>query len=75
MPVEAPPVSMRTQRGNYTTAMRISISTTQVVFDFTLPVFMIQVLRLNREYIKRSSDFCYLGSVVAVDGTASTDVM
>jgi hypothetical protein len=44
------------------------------VFDFTLPIFMIQVLRLNREYIKRSSDFCYLGSVVAVDGTASTDV-
>ena len=33
-----------------------------------------QVLRLNGEDIKRSSDFCYLGSVVAGDGGASTDV-
>ena len=33
-----------------------------------------QVLRLNGEDIKRSSDFCYLGSVVAEDGGASTDV-
>jgi hypothetical protein len=33
-----------------------------------------QVLRLNVENIKRSSDFCYLGSVVAEDGGASTDV-
>ena len=34
-----------------------------------------QVLRLNGEDIKRSSDFCYLGSVVAEDGGASTDLM
>ena len=33
-----------------------------------------QVLRLNGEDIKRSSDFCYLGSVVAEDGGASTNV-
>ena len=33
-----------------------------------------QGLRLNGEDIKRSSDFCYLGSVVAEDGGASTDV-
>ena len=33
-----------------------------------------QVLRLNEEDIKRSSDFCYLGSVVAENGGASTDV-
>jgi hypothetical protein len=33
-----------------------------------------QELRLNGEDIKRSSDFCYLGSVVAEDGGASTDV-
>jgi len=32
------------------------------------------VLRLNGENIKRSSDFCYLGSVVAEDSGASTDV-
>jgi hypothetical protein len=30
--------------------------------------------RLNIEDIKRSSDFCYLGSVVAEDSGASTDV-
>ena len=33
-----------------------------------------QVLRLNGEDIKRSSDFCYLGSVVADDGGAGTVV-
>jgi hypothetical protein len=33
-----------------------------------------QELRLNGEDIKRSSDFCYLGSVVAEDGGARTDV-
>jgi len=33
-----------------------------------------QVLRLNGEDIKRSSDFCYLGSVMAEDGGVSTDV-
>ena len=32
------------------------------------------MLRLNGEDIQRSSDFCYLGSVVAEDGGASTDV-
>jgi hypothetical protein len=31
-------------------------------------------LRLNGEDIKRSPDFCYLGSVVAEDGGAKTDV-
>jgi hypothetical protein len=31
-------------------------------------------LKLNREEIKKSSDFCYLGSMVAEDGGASTDV-
>jgi hypothetical protein len=30
-----------------------------------------QEIRLNKENIKRSSDFCYLGSVVAEDGGAS----
>jgi hypothetical protein len=33
-----------------------------------------QELRLNGEDIKRSSDFCYLGSVEDEDGRASTDV-
>jgi hypothetical protein len=33
-----------------------------------------QGLRLNGEDIKSSSEFCYLGSVVAEDGGASTDV-
>ena len=33
-----------------------------------------QGLRLKGEDIKRSSDFCYLGSVVAEDSGASTDV-
>jgi hypothetical protein len=33
-----------------------------------------QELRLNGEDIKRSSDFCYSGSVVAEDGGARTDV-
>jgi len=33
-----------------------------------------QGLRLNGEDITRSLDFCYLGSVVAEDGGASTDV-
>jgi len=33
-----------------------------------------QVLKLNGEDIKRSSDICYLGSVVAEDGGASADV-
>jgi hypothetical protein len=33
-----------------------------------------QDLRLNGEDIKRSSDFCYLGSVVVEDSGASTDV-
>jgi len=33
-----------------------------------------QGLRLNGEDITRSSDFCYLGSVVAEDGGANTDV-
>jgi hypothetical protein len=33
-----------------------------------------QELRVIGEDIKRSSDFCYLGSVVAEDGGASTDV-
>ena len=42
-------------------------------FLFFIVVFN-QVLRLNGEDIKRSSDFCYLGSVVAEDGGASTDV-
>jgi hypothetical protein len=31
-------------------------------------------IRLNKENIKRSSDFCYLRSVVAEDGGASADV-
>ena len=30
-----------------------------------------QILRLNGEDIKRSSDFCYLGSIVAEDGGTS----
>jgi hypothetical protein len=29
---------------------------------------------LNREEIKKSPDFCYLGSVVAEDGGAKSDV-
>jgi hypothetical protein len=33
-----------------------------------------QVIRLNKENAKRSSDFCYLGSVVAEDGGTSVDV-
>jgi hypothetical protein len=33
-----------------------------------------QAIRLNKENIKRSSDFCYLGRVVAEDGGASVDV-
>jgi hypothetical protein len=33
-----------------------------------------RALKLNREDIKKSLDFCYLGSVVAEDGGASTDV-
>ena len=33
-----------------------------------------QALRLNGEDIKRSLDFCYLGSVVAEDGGDSTDI-
>ena len=33
-----------------------------------------QGLRLNGEDITRSSDFCYLGGVVAEDGRANTDV-
>jgi hypothetical protein len=33
-----------------------------------------QAIRLNKENIKRSLDFCYLGSVVAEDGGASIDV-
>jgi hypothetical protein len=32
------------------------------------------VLKLNGQEIKKSSDFCYLGSMVAEDGAASTDV-
>jgi hypothetical protein len=32
------------------------------------------VLKLNGEEIKKSSDFCYLGSMVAEDGATSTDV-
>jgi len=33
-----------------------------------------QRLTLNGEYIKRSSDFCYLGSIVAKDGCTSKEV-
>ena len=33
-----------------------------------------QRLRLNGEDIKRSSDFCYLGSIVAEDGGTSREV-
>jgi hypothetical protein len=33
-----------------------------------------QELRLNGEDIKRSSEFCYLGSIVAEDGEVSTYV-
>jgi hypothetical protein len=33
-----------------------------------------QELKLNDEDIKRSSDFCYLGSVVAEDVGARTDI-
>jgi hypothetical protein len=33
-----------------------------------------QRLRLNGEDIKRSSDFCYLGSIVAEDGGTSKEV-
>jgi hypothetical protein len=33
-----------------------------------------QYLRLNSEDIKRSSDFCYLGNVVAEDGRAIRDI-
>jgi hypothetical protein len=33
-----------------------------------------QEIRLHKESIKRSSDFCYPGSVVAEDGGASVDV-
>jgi hypothetical protein len=32
------------------------------------------VLQLNGEEIKKSPDFCYLGSVVAEDGGAKSDV-
>ena len=33
-----------------------------------------QRLRINREDIKRSSGFCYLGSIVAEDGGTSREV-
>jgi hypothetical protein len=33
-----------------------------------------QGLRLNGEDVTRSSDFCYLGGVVAEDGGGNTDV-
>jgi hypothetical protein len=33
-----------------------------------------RVLKLNGEEIRKSSDFCYLGSVVAEDDGAGTDV-
>jgi len=33
-----------------------------------------QRLRLNGENIKRSSDFCYLGSIVAEDGGTGKEV-
>jgi len=33
-----------------------------------------QGLRLNGEDIKRSSDFCYFGSIVAENGGTSTEV-
>jgi hypothetical protein len=36
--------------------------------------FIYQGLRLNGEDIRRLSDFCYLGSVVAEGGGASTNV-
>jgi hypothetical protein len=33
-----------------------------------------RVFKLNREEIQKSPDFCYLGSVVAEDGGAKSDV-
>ena len=42
--------------------------------EIRVNTIIIQVLKLNGEDIKRSSEFCFLGSVVAEDGGASADV-
>jgi hypothetical protein len=42
--------------------------------EIRVNTIVIQEFRLNEEDIKRSSDFSYLGSVVAEDGRDSTDV-
>jgi hypothetical protein len=45
-----------------------------ILEEICVSAILNQGLRLNREDIKRSSDFYYLGSVVAEDGGASADV-
>jgi hypothetical protein len=55
---------------------------TSTLFDITPPISeeirvnttVKQRLRLNREDIKRSSDFCYLGGIVAENGGTSGEV-
>ena len=42
--------------------------------EIRVNTIIIQVLKLNGEDIKRSPEFCFLGSVVAEDGGASADV-
>jgi hypothetical protein len=52
------------------TGFEINCSKTEEIHDNTT---VNQELRLNGEGIKRTSDFCYLGSVVAEEGGARTD--
>jgi hypothetical protein len=42
--------------------------------EIRVNTIIIRLLKLNGEQIKKSSDFCYLGSMVAKDGGASTNV-
>jgi hypothetical protein len=42
--------------------------------EITVNTIINRVLKSNGEEIKKSSDFCYLGSMVAEDGGASTDL-
>jgi len=51
--------------------LEINSSKTEEIYVNTV---VKQRLRLNGEDIKRSSDFCYLGSIVAEDGGTSKEV-
>jgi len=81
--INAPPSTCSSKIRNfitlpeYATTMKISSGleiNSSKTEEIRVNTIVKQRLRLNRQDIKRSSDFCYLGSIVAEDGGTSKEV-